>query len=131
MLEEWDLYWKNADITGPKAAVLYENGHGLRSLDSTIGWEASVAWRFLHRIILERNMGGVRFDSWFRYQLPENASNLTMEVALMVMKRAMLDCNRLKEAEELSLFVGIDEYQKIADLTSYFPLLSNAQICSG
>jgi hypothetical protein len=133
MLEEWDLYWSNAGITGKRAAVLvlYENGHGLRSLDSQIGWEASVAWRFLHRVFLEDNMGSKLFDEWFRKELPKNASQLTMAMAIMVLQRAMFEGKVLQDGEELSLFIGIDEYQKIADFESLLPALGKCTHLTG
>ena len=125
MLEEWELYWTKAGITGTRVAVLvlYENGHGLRELDGTIGWEASVAWRFLHRVFFEQNLvDGMRFDSWFRNHLPANASELTMRIALEVLKEALGKSGRLRVNEELSVFVGIDEFQKISSFDKLRPL---------
>jgi hypothetical protein len=133
MLEEWDMYWERARVTGTRVAVLvlYENGHGLRTLDGTIGWEASVAWRFLHRVFLEDNMDGVLFDEWFRKDLPANASHLTMSLALHVLRKAMVDNKQLNEAHELTVFVGIDEFQKIAHFDELLPALAKCTSLPG
>ena len=131
MLEEWDLYFDGAGVPGPRVAVLilYENGHGVRSLDATIGWEASMAWRFLHRVFLEHNcVGDLSFNEWFKKHLPSNAKDLTLRMAILTLRAAM----KIPEEQPLSVFLGIDEYQKIRDLNVALEcLVGVSRFCPG
>jgi hypothetical protein len=66
--------------------------------------QASLSWRLLHRFFLEDN--GPKLQPFFS-ALPANAADLTLGLALDVIVLAM-GC-----PEQLSIFLGVDEYQAI------------------
>lgn len=48
---------------------------------------------------------------WFKSRLPPNGAQLTLECAVQVIERKLLD--KLQEPATLYLSLGVDEYQKI------------------
>jgi hypothetical protein len=119
MLEEWPFLFENTGITGPQLGVivLYFNGRGLRSMDRVLPAEASFSWRLLHRLFLDgingADLNGPEFSDFFRYKLPGNAAALTLKLALEVVLAVAKEEQIVQEGETLSLFLGVDEYQKI------------------
>lgn len=51
------------------------------------------------------------FPKWFKSRLPPNGAQLTLECAVQVIDRKLLD--KLQEPATLYLSLGVDEYQKI------------------
>ena len=108
------------------------------TLDTSIGIEASFSWRLLHRFFLSQttklddsNMEYSSLSIFFHRHLPLNAARLKLETALKVIHHVLCSHN-----ETLSLFVGIDEYQRLPqqELDSLLDLLlstalSTANVC--
>lgn len=117
MLEEGDAILARCGILNNKLSVIvpYFNGHNPQPVETTMSIEASFSWRLLHRVFIEHN--GADFKHWFRARLPRNGGGLTLECALEVIHRKLVD---LELSEGLSyLFVGIDEYQKIDEVNAF------------
>ncbi len=121
MLEEWRMLFDKAGVNGPRLGimVLYFNGRGLRTMDRVLPAEASFSWRMLHRLFLDGNkdsLNGPALQTYFRQHLPENAKDLTLELALLTVLEVAKQNDILKDGERLSLFLGVDEYQKIPEV---------------
>jgi hypothetical protein len=115
MLEEWKSIFDDANVSKPSLGVLvtYGNGHSANMLDDLLPIQAGFSWRMLHRLFLEKNCAP-EYSKWDSTDfIPENASELTVDLALRVVLKLAKQFKHVKEDETLSLFVGIDEYQKI------------------
>eukprot|EP00978_Attheya_sp_CCMP212_P033894 scaffold139166_cov47-Attheya_sp.AAC.1 len=115
MLEEWKGIFVDANVSEPFLGVLvtYGNGHSANKLDELLPIQAGFSWRMLHRLFLENNCAP-EYNKWNSLNfIPENAEKLTVDLALRVVLKLAKQFEHVKEDETLSLFVGIDEYQKI------------------
>jgi hypothetical protein len=138
MLEEWEQMFKEAHVPEPYLGVLvsYGNGYSVKALDGALPVEAGFSWRMLHRLFLEDNCA-FEYNAWNSTSfIPHNAHNLTIRVALQVVRALAGECRKSKSAGEctvaqagqtLSLFIGIDEYQKIPEGKDYKERVDRAE----
>jgi hypothetical protein len=129
MLEEWPQVFKKAGILEPCLGVFvnYGNGHSAKSFEDVMSIEAAFSWRMLHRLFVEDNYKDKDYMFWSNpHFLPSNAEDLTLEVALRVVRAGAEACGNVGSGQTLSLFVGIDEYQKIPN-GPYYSASANDQ----
>eukprot|EP01032_Pedospumella_encystans_P010936 gene10936-12760_t len=96
--------------------VPYYNGHSLQWIDKELSIESSFSWRLLFMVFLKWK--GVEFpDLCTSNKLPFNSQDLTLPIALETVRLALLKDSKhpLDPEENLSIFVGIDEFQKVAE----------------
>jgi hypothetical protein len=112
MLEEGDHILTRCGITEKKLCVIvpYYNGHEPQPVEQNMHIEASFSWRLLHRVFIEGN--GKELAEWFRSCIPSNAAQLTLDLALQIIYRKLVNLGLIENAL-FYLFLGIDEYQKI------------------
>ena len=118
MLEEWKNIFEQIGITSNMYGVVitYGNGEAPKPFEENMKIEASFGWRLLHRLFIEGNYNDRSYRSWYSKRfLPSNANDLTLDVALGVVRLYAEQALPLRNDEKLSLFVGVDEYQKIPD----------------
>ena len=116
MLEEWPRLFQRAGIGGATLGVLisYGNGHGPVDFESRMAIEATFSWRVLHRMFVEGNAATNHVFAWSnRGFLPANADEMTLELALGVVRAGAQEFGVVQPDAPLSLFIGIDEYQKV------------------
>jgi len=116
MLEEWPQLFRDAQIPEPHLGVFvsYGNGFAPKDFENRMPIEAAVGWRMLHRLFVEDNCTEEGSNYWFdRGFLPGNADELLLHVALQVVRAGAERFGIVKAGETLSLFFGVDEYQKI------------------
>ena len=113
MLEEWERIFDLADIPKTRLGVLvlYHSGHMPHPVEREMSIEASFAWRLLHRCFIEGN--GKGFSKWFSSSLPANGINLTLRLALEVIRQKYVNMEMIKPNDTLNLFLGVDGYQTI------------------
>ena len=117
MLEEWKRIFDLANICKEArlgVLVLYHNGHMPHPVERKMSIEASFSWRLLHRCFIEGN--GDVFRHWFTESLPVNGGELTLDLALQVIRQKCINLGMLKSNETLHLFLGVDEYQTIHEV---------------
>ncbi|KAG7386070.1 hypothetical protein PHYPSEUDO_000662 [Phytophthora pseudosyringae] len=90
--------------------VPYSNGFRPHPVEQSMSIEASISWRLLFRVFLDKNCSH-SFQSWFQSRLPCNGGQLTLENAVGVVVRKLR--KKAQEPAPLYLFLGIDDYQKI------------------
>ena len=116
MLEEWPQLFERAKIPKPWLGTLvaYGNGHAPKDFEKKMPVEAAFGWRMLHRLFVEGNCEDREVASWSRQTfLPSNADELSLELAFDVVVTAARELGLVDADGTLSLFLGIDEYQKI------------------
>ncbi|KAI3645137.1 hypothetical protein MP228_011301 [Amoeboaphelidium protococcarum] len=114
MLEEWEQIFDLAGIpqtTRLGVLVLYYNGYMPHPVERRMTIEASFAWRLLHRCFIDGNGDG--FAEWFTESLPVNGTQLTLRLALDVIRQKWINLGRIRPVDTLHLFLGVDEYQTI------------------
>jgi hypothetical protein len=125
MLEEWRMVFGAGQLPEPWLGVLvtYGNGHSPKDFENDMPIEAAFSWRTLHRLFLDKGNSKSEDHAYWSSDtyLPCNAAALSLDVALRVFRAAAEELNLAKENETLSLFIGIDEYQKIPDGQHYDP----------
>jgi hypothetical protein len=132
MLEEWRRVFRAAQLPEPWLGVLvtYGNGHSPKDFEHHMPVEAAFSWRMLHRLFLGK--GNSKSENPEAAFLPCNAAALNLRVALRVIRAAAGELNLAKENETLSLFIGVDEYQKIpGSLSALVDALSNNRAVNG
>lgn len=100
-------------VTGKQIYIIvpYYNGHSLQWIDRELSIECSFAWRLLFMVFLKWN--GPEFADFCALKmLPINCEKLTLSIALQTVRVGIIDKNCMDEM--LNIFVGIDEFQKIA-----------------
>ena len=118
MLEEWKSYFAKAGIKEdqPRLGVIvtYGNGSCAKDFEGYRAYpiEATFSWRLLHVLFLKKNSSKAMTWCHASY-LPNNASEMTLQLALEVVWAAAERFHIVRKGEILSLFIGIDEYQKI------------------
>eukprot|EP00732_Lithocolla_globosa_P002410 Lithocolla_globosa_v1_NODE_1565_length_2482_cov_16.247631.p1 type:complete len:765 gc:universal NODE_1565_length_2482_cov_16.247631:2415-121(-) len=112
LLEEGPNLLQLAHIPGRSYFVIitYGNGQRLRSVEHSMSAVASFCWRLLYTFFLADNCEH-SFAEFFMYELPKNAADITLRVALQVISTACW-----KADESINLFVGVDEYQVIQNI---------------
>ncbi len=103
-------------IKGPRTGVIvtYGNGKGrVFSIEKQFSIESSFAWRLLYFFFL-RSRSGLSFEVFVKKKIPRNADDLTLRLALETVLVACRECEMVTRDQILCLFVGVDEYQKIA-----------------
>ena len=103
-------------VTGRQINIIvpYYNGLSLQWMDMEFSIECSFSWRLLFMVFLKGN--GVNFEQLCASNmLPFNSRGLTLTVALNTVRLALLRDrkNPLGKDEKLSIFLGIDEFQKV------------------
>ncbi len=104
-----------AAIKSPRIGVIvtYGNGKGMvRSIEKLFSIQSSFAWRLLYFFFLRSS--GLSLEVFFKKSTPSNAHTLTLRCALETVLLACRECKIVSEQETLCVFVGVDEYQKIA-----------------
>lgn len=127
MLEEWPRLFELAEIPKPWLGVFvnYGNGHAPKDFENQMPIEAAFGWRMLHRLFVEDNTSDIEAASWHsRGFLPQNADELSLELAFTTICIAQ----QLEHAHTLSLFLGIDEYQKIPFGPDYDPSAEDQKV---
>lgn len=118
-------------VTGKQIYIIvpYYNGHSLQWIDRELSIECSFAWRLLFMVFLKWN--GPEFADFCALKmLPINCEKLTLSIALQTVRVGIIDKNCMDEM--LNIFVGIDEFQKIAkeEDEQRKNLLSSARNCT-
>ncbi len=116
MLEEWSRLFRDAQIPEPNLGVFvsYGNGHGPKPFENRMPIEAAFGWRMLHRLFVEDNWKESATELWCeRGFLPSNADELSLGIALHVVRAGAERFGRVGAGKTLSLFIGVDEYQKV------------------
>jgi hypothetical protein len=85
----------------------------LGGLEKRFSIESSFAWRLLFFFFL-RSRPRILLQAFFKTMVPANAPELTLECALETVLLACRECKIVSDQQTLCLFVGVDEYQKIA-----------------
>ena len=129
MLDEWVMKFNNNDYMmscvdfppAPRRLALvmsYANGHSVTAYERSMGSQAGFAWRLLHAVFLDANTDLGWEDFWS--DLPDNAKDLTLRLALRVLRRVLQGrvpqdavATGGNRNEFYALFVGIDEYQLV------------------
>eukprot|EP00039_Didymoeca_costata_P017664 m.328982 g.328982 ORF g.328982 m.328982 type:complete len:989 (+) comp16566_c0_seq26:227-3193(+) len=113
MLEEWRTIFDKVGIKGKRHNVLlsYGNGTSPIELDRKMPIEASFSWRMLHHLFLRDS--GSKMNWHDQNFLPKNKNEMSIHVALKVMDKGIRELEGYGEDDQISLFIGIDEYQKI------------------
>jgi hypothetical protein len=83
------------------------------SIEKQFSIETSFAWRLLYFFFLRRS-SGMALEVFLHKKVPTNAHELTLRCALETVLLACRECKLVTEQQTLCLFVGVDEYQKIA-----------------
>ncbi|KAL5040646.1 hypothetical protein RTP6_7847 [Batrachochytrium dendrobatidis] len=103
------------------AIVSFGNdGNAYGEIDKLLGIKCSFAWRLLHSVFKAQYM----FDVWMRGKSPINRSGLTMQLALSTIELYWSQ----KTRDDILLFVGVDEYQKLGQdkLSSLLDILCDS-----
>ncbi|KAJ8330724.1 hypothetical protein O5D80_001235 [Batrachochytrium dendrobatidis] len=111
------------DMTGIQgkrlsAIVSFGNdGNAYGEIDKLLGIKCSFAWRLLHSVFKAQ----YKFDDWMRRKSPINRTGLTMQLALSTIELYWSQ----KTRDNILLFVGVDEYQKLGqdELSSLLDIL--------
>jgi hypothetical protein len=82
------------------------DGNAYSSLDDILGIQCSFAWRVLHMFFKAHHFN---FELWMRNKSPKNRNMLTLRLALSVIEFHWSQ----KTEDNILVFVGIDEYQKL------------------
>ncbi|KAG1705589.1 hypothetical protein DVH05_003276 [Phytophthora capsici] len=117
MLEESDTIFRKMGLDPTRVAsviVQYFNGYSFNQVEQSMLIEASFSWRLLHRFFLDGNCD-LGFCHWFEKRLPRNGKKLTLSDAIQVIERKLRQ--GMQDQDVMYLFLGIDEYQKIEQLT--------------
>jgi hypothetical protein len=116
LLEEWQAIFDAANIPHPRfgALVMYFNGHAPQPVEKFMTIEASFSWRLLHHLFIEGN--GLNFSDFLNEHLPSNAGLLRLREALTVIRLKLKKNGDISGDDTLNFFLGIDEYQAIAEL---------------
>ena len=128
MLEEWPRLFELAEIPKPWLGVFmnYGNGHAPEDFEKTMPIQAAFGWRMLHHLFVEGNCEDREVASWSRRAfLPSNADELSLARAFDVIVAAAKEFGLVDADSTLSLFLGIDEYQKIPCGPDYNPKAEN------
>ena len=81
---------------------------------------ASFAWRMLHQLLVKENSADERAAKWTSEGfLSANASDLTLPLALLVIYVLLLEFDQVPMDSTISLFIGVDEYEKIPEGSQY------------
>ncbi|KAJ8326158.1 hypothetical protein O5D80_004934 [Batrachochytrium dendrobatidis] len=93
------------------------DGNPYGEIDKLLGIKCSFAWRLLHSVFKAQ----YKLDIWMRRKSPKNRNGLTMQLALSTIE---LYWSR-KTQDDILLFVGVDEYQKLCqdELSSLLDIL--------
>ncbi|KAK5667760.1 hypothetical protein QVD99_005605 [Batrachochytrium dendrobatidis] len=100
------------------AIVSFGNdGNAYGEIDKLLGIKCSFAWRLLHSVFKAQ----YKFDDWMRRKSPINRTGLTMQLALSTIELYWSQ----KTRDNILLFVGVDEYQKLGqdELSSLLDIL--------
>ncbi|KAL5034590.1 hypothetical protein RTP6_002414 [Batrachochytrium dendrobatidis] len=100
------------------AIVSFGNdGSAYGEIDKLLGIKCSFAWRVLHSLFKAQ----YKLDVWMREKSPKNRSELTMTLALSTIELYWSQ----KTQDDILLFVGVDEYQKLGqdELSSLLDIL--------
>ncbi|KAK5671111.1 hypothetical protein QVD99_002871 [Batrachochytrium dendrobatidis] len=118
------------DMTGIQgkrlsAIVSFGNdGSAYGEIDKLLGIKCSFSWRLLHSFFKAQ----YKLDVWMREKSPKNRSGLTMTLALSTIELYWSQ----KTRDDILLFVGVDEYQKLCqdELKSLLDILCDSSYCS-
>ena len=97
------------------------DGNAYGEFDELLGIQCSFAWRLLHMFFKAH----YSFEDWMRNKSPKNRNKLTLRLALSIIERYWSQ----KTKENILVFVGIDEYQKL-DQEKLNSLLDSLCDCS-
>ncbi len=103
-------------IKGPRIGVIVTYGNGVgrvRSIEKQFSIESSFAWRLLYFFFL-RSRPGLSLEEFMKKRIPSNSAELSFRNALETVLVACRECEIVTYDHTLCLFVGVDEYQKIA-----------------
>ncbi|KAK5673583.1 hypothetical protein QVD99_001023 [Batrachochytrium dendrobatidis] len=95
-------------IQGKRLSAIVSFGNDTNpygEIDKVLGIKCSFSWRLLHSFFKAQYM----FDDWMRRKSPKNRSELTMQLALSTIELYWSQ----KTQDDILLFVGVDEYQKL------------------
>ena len=112
MLHEYGRVFKDMNIHDSVGVlIVYHNGYSPFEEEKSLTISTCLAWRLLHRFLVEPlRKNGVMFETWMKL-LFANAElqKISLPIALRVV-HAVLRKGGVLSSEILSLFLGIDEY---------------------
>ena len=81
------------------------DGNAYGAYDEVLGIQCAFAWRVLHVFFKAQH----KYQSWMREKSPKNRKMMTLDLALSIIELHWSQ----KTDENILVFVGIDEYQKL------------------
>jgi hypothetical protein len=105
-----------AAINSPRIGIIVTYGNSIgkvRSIEELFSIQSSFAWRLMYFFFL-RSYPGLSLEVFFKKRMPSNSQTLTLRCALETVLLVCRDCKMVADDQTLCLFIGVDEYQKIA-----------------